>query len=116
MLDVASNQGIQIDAKILQDALGIPVIPMVAKRNNGIKELVAQISSMASFKNKFSPQRPDVSNDHLQIYHDILKLVRPYIQEPYTPEWIAVKLMEGDPEVSKMVESMVESKAQKSAI
>jgi len=50
MLDVASNQGIQIDAKILQDALGIPVIPMVAKRNNGIKELVAQISSMASFK------------------------------------------------------------------
>jgi len=115
MLDVASNQGIQIDAKILQDALGIPVIPMVAKRNNGIKELVAQISSMASFKNKFSPQRPDVSNDHLQIYHDILKLVRPYIQEPYTPEWIAVKLMEGDPEVSKMVESMVESKAQKSA-
>jgi len=111
MLDVASNRGIQIDTKILQDTLGIPVIPMVAKRNSGIKELVVQISSMASCENKYHPQMPEVSSDHLQIYHDILKLVRPYIQEPYTPEWIAVKLMEGDPEVSKMVEN----KAQKSA-
>jgi ferrous iron transport protein B len=84
---------------------------MVAKRNSGIKELVVQISSMASCENKFHPQMPEVSSDHLDIYHDILKLVRPYIQEPYTPEWIAVKLMEGDPEVSKMVED----KAQKSA-
>jgi len=111
MLDVASNQGIQIDTKALQDSLGIPVIPMVAKRNSGIKELVAQISSLALCDNKFHPQLPEVSFDHQQIYQKILEAVRPYIQEPYTPEWIAIKLMEGDPEVSKMVEG----KAQKSA-
>ena len=52
----------------------------------------------------FDPSLPEVSPDHLQIYQDILKQVRPYIQKPYTPEWIAVKLMEGDPEVSKIVE------------
>ncbi|MGD0022472.1 MAG: ferrous iron transport protein B [Smithellaceae bacterium] len=111
MLDVASNQGIQIDTKALQDSLGIPVIPMVAKRNSGIKELVAQISSLALCNNKFHPQLPAVSPDHQQIYQEILGAVRPYIQEPYTPEWIAIKLMEGDPEVSKMVEG----KAQKTA-
>ncbi|MGP8152768.1 MAG: ferrous iron transport protein B [Smithella sp.] len=104
MLDVASNQGIQLDTRALQDSLGIPVIPMVAKRNSGIKELVMQISSMALSDNKFHPRLPEVSPDHLQIYQDILKQVRPYIQKPYTPEWIAVKLMEGDPEVSKIVE------------
>ena len=111
MLDVASNQGIQIDTKALQDSLGIPVIPMVAKRNSGIKELVAQISSLALCGNKFHPQLPEVSFDHQQIYQKILEAVRPYIQEPYTPEWIAIKLMEGDPEVS----TMVEGKAQKYA-
>ena len=111
MLDVASNQGIQIDTRALQDSLGIPVIPMVAKRNSGIKELVAQISSLALCDNKFHPQLPEVSADHQQIYQEILGAVRPYIQEPYTPEWIAIKLMEGDPEVS----TMVEDKAQKSA-
>jgi ferrous iron transport protein B len=77
---------------------------MVAKRNSGIKELVMQISSMALSDNKFHPRLPEVSPDHMQIYQDILDRVRPYIQEPYTPEWIAVKLMEGDPEVSKIVE------------
>jgi len=40
-----------------------------------------------------------------------LEQVRPYIQDPYTPEWVTIKLMEGDPEVS----TMVENKAQKSA-
>ncbi|MGA2554277.1 MAG: FeoB small GTPase domain-containing protein, partial [Smithella sp.] len=111
MLDVASNQGIQLDTRALQDSLGIPVIPMVAKRNSGIKELVVQISSISLSDYKFHPRLPEVSPDHMQIYQDILGQVRPYIQEPYTPEWIAVKLMEGDPEVSKMVEST----AQKSA-
>jgi ferrous iron transport protein B len=111
MIDVASAQGTEIDTRALQDSLGIPVIPMVAKRNSGIKELVVQISSMASCENKFQPQLPEVSPDHQQIYQDILEQVRPYIQEPYTPEWIAIKLMEGDPEVSKMVEE----KAQKSS-
>ncbi len=73
MLDVASNQGIQIDTKALQDSLGIPVIPMVAKRNSGIKELVAQISSLALCDNKFHPQLPEVSSDHQQIYQKILE-------------------------------------------
>lgn len=104
MLDVASNRGIQIDTNILQDALGIPVIPMIAKRNSGIKELVAKITELASCEYKYKPELPEVSADHQQIYQDILQLVRPYIKEPYTPEWVAVKLMEGDPEASKMVE------------
>jgi ferrous iron transport protein B len=104
MLDVASNQGIQIDTNALQEALGIPVIPMVAKRNSGIKELVGEMSKFATCDSKYSPELPAVSEDHLQIYQDILGQIRPHIQAPYTPEWVAIKLMEGDPEVSAMVE------------
>src|SRR5450759_2715288 len=106
MLDVASNQGIQIDTNALQEALGIPVIPMVAKRNSGIKELVAQMTAFATGDIKYSPELPAVSEDHLQIYQDILGKISPYIQTPYTPEWVGIKLMEGDPEVSAMVEAL----------
>jgi ferrous iron transport protein B len=106
MLDVASNQGIQIDTSALQEALGIPVIPMVAKRNSGIKELVAQITAQVTCNVKYSPELPAVSEDHLQIYQDILGKIRPHISAPYTPEWVAIKLMEGDPEVSAMVETL----------
>jgi ferrous iron transport protein B len=111
MIDVASAQGTEIDTRALQDSLGIPVIPMVAKRNSGIKELVNQIVTIASGEYKYNPELPEVSADHQEIYQDILEQVRPYIQEPYTPEWVTIKLMEGDPEVS----TMVENKAQKSA-
>ena len=106
MLDVASNQGIQIDTNALQEALGIPVIPMVAKRNSGIKELVAQMTAFATCDIKYSPELPAVSEDHLQIYQDILGQIRAHIQAPYTPEWVAIKLMEGDPEVSAMAEAL----------
>ena len=108
MLDVASNQGTQVDAKALQDSLGLPVIPMIAKRNSGIKELVDQITQIASCEQKFQPELPEVSADHLEIYQKILKTIRPYIREPYTPEWVAVKLMEGDREVSAMVEKQAQ--------
>ncbi len=107
MLDVASKQGTQIDVKALQDSLGLPVIPMVAKRNSGIKELVEQITGLASCPQNFHPELPEVSADHLDIYQKILETIRPYIHEPYTPEWVAVKLMEGDTEVSAMVERQV---------
>src|SRR4030066_2348229 len=64
MLDVASNQGIQIDTRALRDALGVPVIPMVARRNNGIKELVDQIAAFAAGQVKAAPQLPEVSAHH----------------------------------------------------
>lgn len=104
MLDVASAQGIEIDTRALQDSLGIPVIPMVAKRNSGIRELVNQMTAISSCDTSYSPDLPEVSADHQEIYEDILDQVRPYVKEPYTKEWIAVKLMEGDPEAAKIVE------------
>ena len=57
MLDVASAQGIEIDTRALQDSLGLPVIPMVAKRNSGIKELVNQISAIASSEYKYKDRK-----------------------------------------------------------
>lgn len=104
MLDVAEAQGTQINPQALQESLGLPVIPMVAKRNNGVKELVDQVTQSASCGETFHPELPEVSADHQEIYQNILKAVRPYISTPYTPEWVSVKLMEGDPEVWKMVE------------
>lgn len=107
MLDVASEQGMQIDTKALQNALGIPVIPMIAKRNSGIKELVAQINSFAAGDFKFNPHLPEVSADHRDVYEKILAEVKPYCAVPYTPQWLTVKLMEGDTAVSQQMEAQL---------
>ncbi|HPK53068.1 MAG TPA: ferrous iron transport protein B [Smithellaceae bacterium] len=107
MLDVASQQGIQIDTRALQECLGIPVVPMIAKRNSGIKELLVQISAFTKGELKFNPLLPEVSADHMLVYKEILKRVRPYCREPYTPEWIAIKLMEGDADVSQQMAEQI---------
>ena len=111
MLDVASGQGIQISTATLQEKLGIPVVPMVAKRNNGIRDLVDQIAVFAAEGIKIHPSRPEVSMDHMQIYRNILEIVRPLVPEPYTPEWTAVKIMEGDPEASALIEKLADQTA-----
>lgn len=107
MLDVAEDQGTEVNAKSLQDSLGLPVIPMVARRNVGIKELVEQIVAAASPEGNYKHELPAVADDHLDVYQSILDIVRPHVTSPFTPDWLAIKLMEGDPEASAMAKKII---------
>jgi ferrous iron transport protein B len=106
MLDVAESQGIHIDAKALQQSLGIPVVPMVATKNRGVRELVARIIALDQGDEDYYPNLPDISTDHRGVFENLMELVKPYIHPPATPRWIATKLMEGDPEVASQIESL----------
>ncbi len=55
--DDALHQGIQIDLKLLEERLGVPVIPTVAISGQGIKELVASIPLARAIQ--FNPQTHD---------------------------------------------------------
>ena len=107
MLDVAQEQGTEVNAKSLKDSLGLPVVPMIARRNVGIKELVEQIVAAASTEGNYKNELPAVSDDHLDVYHGILDIVRPHVTSPFTPDWMAIKLMEGDPEASAMAKMII---------
>lgn len=47
MMDEADEQGIKIDSATLSAMLGVPVVPMVARRNKGVPALVATIAALA---------------------------------------------------------------------
>lgn len=53
LLDVAKRQGIQIDVAKLSQELGAPVIPTVAVKNTGLRELIK--ASLAMAKEKVMP-------------------------------------------------------------
>jgi ferrous iron transport protein B len=72
MIDVASNQGTKIDIDALANSLKLPVIPMIATKNKGIKELVSEIIQVAEKKVHYDAKLPSVSADHMEIY---LKLI-----------------------------------------
>jgi len=107
MIDVADSQGIHIDVKALQKSLGIPVVPMVATKNRGIKELVSTIISVGRGEVDYKPVIPGVSEDHRAIFERLTDLIKDYVPSPFTVRWTATKLMEGDPEISKMMEGIV---------
>jgi ferrous iron transport protein B len=110
MMDVADEQGIQIDIDSLRMSLGIPVVPIIATKNTGVKELVSQVISIAEGNlNEYNPSLPDVSKDHMDVYHLLMEKVREHIPRPYTSRWAVTKLMEGDPNVLRMLKKILPS-------
>jgi ferrous iron transport protein B len=55
MIDVAEQQGIQIEPHVLEAALGLPVVPMVATKNKGVHELVQAIDKSFAIKTPMPP-------------------------------------------------------------
>lgn len=50
MVDVAQAKGITIDAPLLSDRLGVPVVPIVANRGQGIEALKLQFDQIESIR------------------------------------------------------------------
>ncbi|MBP8986050.1 MAG: 50S ribosome-binding GTPase, partial [Syntrophobacterales bacterium] len=107
MIDVAEAQGIRVDVQALQKALGIPVVPMVATKNRGIRDLLDSIIALSRGEIAYNPRIPNVSADHQAILAALTDLIADYVKAPYTVRWTATKLMEGDPEISQMIEKLV---------
>ena len=111
MTDVAEAQGIYVDIEALREALGIPVLHLLATKNRGIKELISDAIKLAKGTVPYSPKMPDVSEDHRAIFHRLMELVGGHVSAPLTNVWVATKLMEGDPEISALVEELVPATA-----
>ena len=103
MMDVADHHSIHIEPHVLEAALNAPVVPMVASKNFGVKELIDESLHQVENPAAFKPSRPTVSPDHLHILEQIQTLLHGQVPPPYPEDWVALKLLEGDVEVTEMV-------------
>ncbi|MGA2110496.1 MAG: ferrous iron transport protein B, partial [Syntrophorhabdales bacterium] len=111
MMDVAEKQGVHINVEALERALGIPVVPLVATKNKGVKELRSLVIAVSEGKLEYHPQMPAVSADHAVIYSKLMELINGSVPPLYTARWVATKLMEGDPEVSGILQGLLPPQA-----
>jgi ferrous iron transport protein B len=105
MMDVAKTQGIQIDPHVLEAALGLPVIPLVATRNQGISELITVVEHLVRETVNFRPTRPEIAEPHREVLARVRELLGKHVPAPYREDWVALKLLEGDTEVTEKVRS-----------
>ena len=100
MVDVARREGVEFDAHVLEAALGLPVVPMVASRNEGVAELLAAAAAVADGQREFAPDRPEIASAHRDVYEEVRSLVAGAVPEGIPERWAALKLLEGDREVT----------------
>jgi ferrous iron transport protein B len=102
MLDVAERAGIHVETHVLQAALGVPVVPLVASRNQGVSELMDAALRLITNPADFAPNRPEIRAEHRLVLAEIRSLLNRKI--PLYPEdWTAIKLLEGDKEITEVV-------------
>ncbi|MDA8125703.1 MAG: ferrous iron transport protein B [Deltaproteobacteria bacterium] len=104
MLDVAEQQGLRIDPEALEKALGVPVVPMVATKNRGIRELVERIIAVSCGEVLPRMKPLQVRADHRELFLELTELIQEAVPPPYSVAWVVAKLMEGDPEVAALME------------
>ena len=107
MMDVARHQGIRIEPHVLEAALGLPVVPMIASKNQGIQELMNVVDDLVHNPSIFNPLRPAIREDHQAVLEELRHLIAGQVPEPYPEDWGALKLLEGDEEVTRMIQEQL---------
>ena len=105
MLDAAGREGLHLEPHVLEAALALPVVPMVASRNQGMHELVEAVRRVACQMAAYAPHRPEISPDHRLVLAEIQRLIAGRVPPPYPEDWVALKLLEGDAEITSMIQS-----------
>jgi ferrous iron transport protein B len=103
MVDVAADEGVAVEPQVLEAALGVPVVPMTATKNKGLHELVETVDKLAQGKLPYRPNAPEIREDHREVLAAIHALVADCVPAPYPSEWVALKLLEGDAEITALM-------------
>lgn len=105
-VDIAKQKGIVIDTEKLQTALGVPVVATVAVRGEGLHELMEITTEIAQNKSKSKATALEYGGEVENRIKKLTDLIESKnIKLGYPSRWIAIKLLENDPEIKKLVES-----------
>ncbi len=103
MMDVAVAHGTHVEAHVLQAALGVPVVPMVASRGEGLQALLAAVAQVVDGQFPYAPRRPKLGAELEGLIAQVERLIGDDAPEPYPRRWLAQKVLEGDKEVTDLL-------------
>lgn len=107
MTDVAERAGKPVDPERLSNALGIPVVPTVARTGAGLTELAATLARYGSGEETHGAIALEVDGDAAVAVQRTLEVIAHHVPEPYTPGFVARKVVEGDEEFVALVRGWV---------
>ena len=100
-VDMAESRGIRVDPGRLSEHLGVPVVPTVAVKGIGLEELMATVFEVATGEER---ERAQIRYGP-EVERRVGELTRAVegVETPYPSRWVAIKLLEGDEEMRRIV-------------
>ncbi|MEJ5311675.1 MAG: ferrous iron transport protein B [Anaerolineae bacterium] len=107
MMDVAAQEGIQVEPRVLEAALGIPVVPMAATKGQGFETLLDAVVAVWDGTYPYNPHRPVILPAHQTVLEELITWVAAYVPKTYPADWVALKLLEGDDEIVALMQAVL---------
>jgi len=104
MMDEIARMDIGLDGELLQQELGIPVLPLVASKSRGVRDLF--VSAMHVAQQKEPPQRKLFSPGIESALQEIVEPLKGH-STLLGADAVAIKLLEGETKLNKRVQSEI---------
>ena len=101
--DIAESLGYEIDVKGLSELLGVPVVPTIATVKVGMEELKDAIVEASKRGVKARVRYREDIEELIERIGDILRRDE-NLTRKYPIRWLAIKIIEGDEEVMRLIE------------
>jgi len=102
MIDEARKRGIEIDHKKLSELLGVPVIPTIATRGEGIRKVVETALKVFDGRLTILPVKIRYGQDIEAIIQELEKKLKGHLKtfpKNMDSRTVSILLLEGDPEI-----------------
>jgi ferrous iron transport protein B len=102
LMDEAHRHGLQIDERRLARDLGVPVVPTVARQGEGVPDLLAAVSEVASGQTVAKPYRVKYESPALKrAVAELTKQIKTAYPDLPNARWVAMRLLDGDESIAE---------------
>jgi ferrous iron transport protein B len=106
LMDEARRRGLTVDERRLARDLGVPVVPTAARFSEGLDELLAAIREVATGATVCRPHRVGGRSPALKrAVNELSKEIQAVYPELANGQWVALRLLDGDPKIVEAVRS-----------
>lgn len=106
LMDEAERHKMEVDHRRLARDLGVPVVPTVARYNEGLEDLLAAVHEVASGKTSAKPYRVKYNHPKLdQAVKQLVSQIESVFPEVPNARWVALRLLDGDERIIQAVEN-----------
>jgi GTPase len=105
LMDEADRHQMKVDSRRLARDLGVPVVPTVARYDEGLEDLLAAIHEVADGVTLAKPYHVNYDNPKLdRAVSQLVSQIKEVFPEVPNARWVALRLLDGDERIIQAVE------------